>query len=158
VVDWCTSIPLDTPLARLVTADPGTEMIEYDLMRLHKSERVELHTCGRCHHLCIEEYGASSGGGRQCWSVQSIKRKFGLGPASGSQRDLTSTPQRPLCATSGRSITIPGAIICPDFRAPRRNAASPSDQEIDEEAHFYCKMLGRRIDSIQRQRRRLVTG
>src|SRR5712672_2484347 len=64
VVDWCTSIPLDTPLARLVTADPGTEMIEYDLMRLHKSERVELHTCGRCHHLCIEEYGASSGGGR----------------------------------------------------------------------------------------------
>src|SRR5882757_6865353 len=51
--------------------------------------------------------------------------------------------------TSGRSITIPGAIICPDFRAPRRNAASPSDQEIDEEAHFYCKMLGRRIDSIQ---------
>ncbi len=27
-VDWCTSIPLDTPLARLVTADPGTEMID----------------------------------------------------------------------------------------------------------------------------------
>jgi hypothetical protein len=26
-----------------------------------------------------------------CCSVQSIKRKFGLGPASGSQRDLTST-------------------------------------------------------------------
>jgi hypothetical protein len=40
VVDWCTSIPLDTPLARLVTADPGTEMIEHDLMRLHKSERL----------------------------------------------------------------------------------------------------------------------
>jgi hypothetical protein len=29
-------------------------------------------------------------------SLQSIKRKFGLGPTSGSQRDLTSTPQRPL--------------------------------------------------------------
>jgi hypothetical protein len=25
------SVPLDTPLARLVTADPGTEMIEHDL-------------------------------------------------------------------------------------------------------------------------------
>src|SRR5712671_6318939 len=80
-------------------------------MRLHKSERVELHTCGRCHHLCIEEYGASSGGGRHCWSVQSIKRKFGLGPASGSQRDLTSTPQRPLCAKSSHSITNHNANI-----------------------------------------------
>jgi hypothetical protein len=39
VVDWCTSIPLDTPLARLVTAPPGTEMIKHDLVPLHKSER-----------------------------------------------------------------------------------------------------------------------
>lgn len=31
LVDWCTSIPLDIPLARLVTADPGTKMIEHDL-------------------------------------------------------------------------------------------------------------------------------
>ncbi len=60
----CTSIPLDTPLARLVTADPGTKMIEHDLMRLHKPERVELHTCGRGRRLGIEGYGASSGGGR----------------------------------------------------------------------------------------------
>ncbi len=36
----CTSIPLDTPLARSVTADPGTEMIEHDLMRLRKSEQL----------------------------------------------------------------------------------------------------------------------
>ena len=40
VVDWCTSIPLDTPLARLVTADPGTEMIKHDLVPLHKSKRL----------------------------------------------------------------------------------------------------------------------
>jgi hypothetical protein len=33
-------IPLDTPRARLVTADPGTKMIEHDLMPLHKSERL----------------------------------------------------------------------------------------------------------------------
>ena len=39
-VGRCTSIPLDTPLARLVTADPGTEMIEHDLVPLHKSERL----------------------------------------------------------------------------------------------------------------------
>jgi hypothetical protein len=25
VVDWCTKIPLDTPLARLVKADPAIE-------------------------------------------------------------------------------------------------------------------------------------
>src|SRR5882757_1330816 len=30
VVDWCTSIPLDTPLARLVTADPSIGVIERD--------------------------------------------------------------------------------------------------------------------------------
>ena len=30
VVDWCTSIPLDTPLARLVTS--AIEMIEHDLV------------------------------------------------------------------------------------------------------------------------------
>jgi hypothetical protein len=30
----CTKIPLDTPLARSVTADPGTEMIEHDLLPL----------------------------------------------------------------------------------------------------------------------------
>jgi hypothetical protein len=35
----CTSIPLDTLLARLVTAPPGTEMIKHDLVPLHKSER-----------------------------------------------------------------------------------------------------------------------
>jgi len=29
-----------TPLARLVTADPGTEMIEHDLLLLQKSERL----------------------------------------------------------------------------------------------------------------------
>jgi hypothetical protein len=40
LVDWCTSIPLDIPLARLVTADPGTKMIEHDLMPLYKSERL----------------------------------------------------------------------------------------------------------------------
>src|SRR5258708_4092130 len=33
-------------------------------MRLHKPERVELHTCGRGRRLGIEGYGASSGGGR----------------------------------------------------------------------------------------------
>jgi hypothetical protein len=37
-VGWCTSNPLDTPPARLVTADPETEMIEHDLEPLHKSE------------------------------------------------------------------------------------------------------------------------
>jgi len=31
VVDWCTKIPLDTPLARLVTADPTLGVIEHDL-------------------------------------------------------------------------------------------------------------------------------
>ena len=35
----CTSIPLDTLLARLVTADLGTEVIERDLVPLHKLER-----------------------------------------------------------------------------------------------------------------------
>ena len=40
VVDWCTSIPLDTLLERLVTAAPGTEMIEHDPVRLHKMERL----------------------------------------------------------------------------------------------------------------------
>jgi hypothetical protein len=30
VVDWCTSIPLDTPLPRLVTS--AIEMIEHDLV------------------------------------------------------------------------------------------------------------------------------
>jgi len=35
VVDWCIKIPLDTRLARLVTADPGTEMIEHDFLLLH---------------------------------------------------------------------------------------------------------------------------
>jgi len=29
-VDWCTKIPLDTPLERLVTADPAIEVIERD--------------------------------------------------------------------------------------------------------------------------------
>jgi hypothetical protein len=31
----CTKIPLDTPLARLVTVDPAIEMIEHDLVLLH---------------------------------------------------------------------------------------------------------------------------
>jgi hypothetical protein len=30
VVDWCISIPLDTPLERLVTADPVIGVIESD--------------------------------------------------------------------------------------------------------------------------------
>jgi len=34
----CTKIPLDTPLARLVTADPAIEMIEHDLVLLRKCE------------------------------------------------------------------------------------------------------------------------
>jgi hypothetical protein len=38
--------------------------------------------------------------------VQSIKRKFGLGRATGSQRDLTFTTQRPLRAKSGPSRKI----------------------------------------------------
>jgi hypothetical protein len=42
VVDWCTKIPLNTPLSRLVAADPGSEMIEHDLLLLHKSERLSL--------------------------------------------------------------------------------------------------------------------
>jgi hypothetical protein len=51
----CTSIPLGIPLARLVRADPRTEMIEPDLVPLQKSERLELHKCGRRHHLCNGE-------------------------------------------------------------------------------------------------------
>ena len=43
---WCTNIPLDTPLARSVTADPGTEMIEHDLLLLHKVGAVEPHMRG----------------------------------------------------------------------------------------------------------------
>jgi hypothetical protein len=35
VVDWCTKIPLDTPLARLVTADPAIEVIERDIALPH---------------------------------------------------------------------------------------------------------------------------
>jgi hypothetical protein len=31
----CTSIPLDTPLARLDTVDPGIEVIERDIMLRH---------------------------------------------------------------------------------------------------------------------------
>ena len=33
-VCWCTKIPLDTPLAHLVTADPAIEMIEHELLPL----------------------------------------------------------------------------------------------------------------------------
>jgi len=33
-------MPLDTPLARLATADHAIEMIKHDLMLLHKSERL----------------------------------------------------------------------------------------------------------------------
>ena len=36
VVDWCTSIPLDTPLARLVTADPSIGVIERDHSARHE--------------------------------------------------------------------------------------------------------------------------
>jgi hypothetical protein len=36
VVDWCTSIPLDTPLARLVTADPSIRVIERDHSARHE--------------------------------------------------------------------------------------------------------------------------
>ena len=32
VVDWCTKILLDTPLAPLITADPAIEVIERDIM------------------------------------------------------------------------------------------------------------------------------
>src|SRR5216684_9027742 len=70
----CTSIPLDTPLARLVGADPGTEMIEHDLVRLQKSERLNSTSAAdatisawRVRHL-IRRWEE-----RQCWSVQSIK-------------------------------------------------------------------------------------
>ena len=35
VVHRCTKIPLDTPLARLVTVDPSVEVIEHDLRLLH---------------------------------------------------------------------------------------------------------------------------
>jgi hypothetical protein len=39
-VCWCTSLPLDIPLARLVTAHPGTEMIKHDLVgRFNQFER-----------------------------------------------------------------------------------------------------------------------
>jgi hypothetical protein len=44
-------------------------------------------------------YGASSAGGRHDNAGRSSPSRGSLGPASGSQRDLTSTPQRPLCAT-----------------------------------------------------------
>ena len=30
---WCTGIPLDTPLAGLVTADPAIEVIERDIVQ-----------------------------------------------------------------------------------------------------------------------------
>jgi hypothetical protein len=49
-------------------------------------------------------------------------------------------------------------VFALDFSPPRGNAAEPPDQEIDEHAHFHCKMPRRRIDRVQRQRRRLVTG
>ena len=32
---WCTKIPLDTPLPRLVTADPAIEVIERDIALPH---------------------------------------------------------------------------------------------------------------------------
>jgi hypothetical protein len=41
-----------------------TEMIEHDLMPLHKSERLSSTRAADAHHLGIEGYGASSGGGR----------------------------------------------------------------------------------------------
>src|SRR5882672_2242526 len=73
-VCWCTSIQLDTPLARLVRADPGTEMIEHDLVRLQKSERLNCTSAAdatisawRVRHL-IKRWEE-----RQCWSVQSIE-------------------------------------------------------------------------------------
>ena len=36
----CASFERDTALARLVIADPGTEMVEHDLVPLHKLERL----------------------------------------------------------------------------------------------------------------------
>jgi hypothetical protein len=34
VVDWSIKIPLDAPLARLVTADPAIGMIERDILQV----------------------------------------------------------------------------------------------------------------------------
>ena len=75
-------------------------------------------------------YGASSGGGRHdnaSWSSP-IKRRFGLGPASRSQRDLTSTPQRPLRANSGRS---PG-----NMRISPSRASGSADIRGDRSCNF----------------------
>ena len=38
VFSTCTTIPVDTPLERLITADPAIQMIQHDLMLLHKSK------------------------------------------------------------------------------------------------------------------------
>jgi len=46
VVDWCTKIPLDTPLARLVTTNPAVDVIERDSARLHMWNWLNLMTAG----------------------------------------------------------------------------------------------------------------
>jgi len=38
VVDWCTKIPPDTPLARLGTANTAIEVIERDLLPVHERD------------------------------------------------------------------------------------------------------------------------
>jgi hypothetical protein len=66
VVDWYTSIPLDTPLAGLVAADPGNEMIERDLEPLHKSERLNCKSAPKhdpCNAKRIEELSCRSASG-----------------------------------------------------------------------------------------------
>ena len=35
VVDWCTNIPLESPLARLITADSAIEVTERDIALAH---------------------------------------------------------------------------------------------------------------------------
>jgi hypothetical protein len=50
VVDWCTKILLDTPLAPLITADPAIEVINRDILPAHERN------CG--------SYGLSSTTGR----------------------------------------------------------------------------------------------
>jgi hypothetical protein len=74
---------------------------------------------------------ASSGGGRHhdAGRVQSIKRRFGLDPASGSWRDLTSTPQRVLCANNPHSVTLHSSRRRPrptcEERPQRKTSCNP---------------------------------
>jgi hypothetical protein len=45
----CTKIPLDTPLAQLVTADPAIDVTERDLGRPHVWNWLTLKIRGWCH-------------------------------------------------------------------------------------------------------------